>query len=189
MSLKKDPTIIGIAGRARHGKDTLAGYLVRHHGFHQLAFADPIVDGIIAMLDVPVEYRTIRKEEVIPALGFSYRKAAQTLGTEWGRNLIDPDLWVKVMCNRIAEMADVNDRIVISDVRFENEAAWIRSVPDGHLWHVVRPDAPAIDREHHASEFGVEPAFAEPVLMNHGETPDAMFEQASRHLAAIGLLG
>lgn len=178
MQPSKSPTIIGIAGLARHGKDTLAQYLVQNHGFHQLAFADPIVDGIISMLDVPVEYRTTRKEDVIPELGFSYRKAAQTLGTEWGRNLLDPDIWIKVMRNRINEMADLNDRIVISDVRFDNEAKWLRAQEDGHVWHVYRPEAPVIHQTGHVSESGVMAVSGEPELINSGETPDRLFEQA-----------
>lgn len=181
------PIIIGIAGRARHGKDTLAQYLVQHHGFHQMAFADPIVDGLISMLDIPTEYRTDKKEDEVPGLGFSYRKAAQTLGTEWGRRLLHPDIWVNIMRRRIADMADHNDRIVISDVRFPNEAAWLRDTVNGFVWHVHRPGVDCINRSDHASESGIEVANGEPVLMNVGDTPDQLCFEAFAVLSSLGL--
>jgi hypothetical protein len=40
----------------------------------------------------------------------------QTLGTEWGRNLIADDLWVKSAIRRAGDL-----RTVITDVRFPNE--------------------------------------------------------------------
>lgn len=52
------PHIIGIAGKARSGKDTLAGLLVKHHGFRRDAFADGVraaalaLDPIVDMWDV-----------------------------------------------------------------------------------------------------------------------------------------
>ncbi len=36
--------IIGLAGKARHDKDTVADYLVQHHGFVRLAYTDAIRD-------------------------------------------------------------------------------------------------------------------------------------------------
>lgn len=155
--------IIGLAGQARSGKTTVADYLCTA-GFHQLAFADPIVDALVSILDVPVEYRTHKKELPIPGFDFSYRKAAQTLGTDWGRRMLDPDLWIQVMANRIKSAADDSDSIVISDVRFENEANWIRS-QGGELWHVTRPGFDGGVRKH-ASENGIEIRQGEAVLIN-----------------------
>lgn len=156
------PLIIGVAGRARHGKDTIADYLCNRHDFIRLAFADPIVDGLMAMFNFPAEYRHTRKEEPLPGFTFSYRKAAQTLGTEWGRYELDQNIWIKCMEKRINEFADYNDRIVIPDVRFENEAAWIRQ--RGFLWHVYRPNIEDIDW--HRSESGVQMEIGETKLIN-----------------------
>lgn len=153
--------LIGISGKARTGKDTVARHLVKQYGFHQLAFADPIVDGLIEMLGIPAEYRSTKKEEQIPGFPFSYRIAAQTLGTEWGRGLC-PSIWIRVMEKRISEFSDGMDRIVISDVRFENEASWIRDL--GFLWHVERQDAP--EARPHISENGVKPLPGEPTIRN-----------------------
>lgn len=156
-------TIIGLAGRARSGKTTVARQLCAK-GFHELAFADPIVDALTMIFDVPSEYRTSKKEHSLPGFNFSYRKATQTLGTDWGRRMLDPDLWIQVLANRIQMVADDSDCIVISDVRFENEAQWIRS-QGGEVWHIVRPGFDGGVREH-ASENGIEILQGEKVLVN-----------------------
>jgi len=46
----------------------------------------------------------------------------QTIGTEWGRNMIHPDIWVRAWEQSLPEDADV----VVDDVRFPNEVAAIR---------------------------------------------------------------
>jgi hypothetical protein len=73
----------------------------------------------------------------------------QTLGTEWGRQMIGEDLWLRAMATHLDECASENDRIVISDVRFANEAEFIRS--RGTLWHLIRP---GYGLAGHASESG-----------------------------------
>lgn len=85
----------------------------------------------------------------MPALGFSWRQAAQTLGTEWGRAL-NPDLWVLLMERALTALAP-DARVVISDVRFENEAEMIHRL-GGSLVHLVGRRADLGDAAAHASE-------------------------------------
>lgn len=127
--------IIGLAGNAGTGKDTAAEYLQDWHGFHRFAFADPMramLDGLLDCcgIDHAWLYERSLKEEVIPELGCSYRHLAQTLGTEWARELIHPEFWVRTAAvalglHDLPCSSPVHDRIVISDVRFPNEAEWI----------------------------------------------------------------
>ena len=73
--------------------------------------------------------------------GKTPRYAMQTIGTEWGRDLIGNDIWVHVMADRIAEYAEskVGDAlVVIDDVRFPNEVALVRYCK-GEIWRVTRP--------------------------------------------------
>ena len=155
--------LIGIAGRARSGKDTAANFVIAAIGGYRYSFADPI-RAMLAPLGVDMNdpYWQARKEDVIPALGVSPRRMMQTLGTEWGRNLINPDLWLVLAHQRLLHNGP---GMVISDVRFENEATWIRKY-GGRIIHVIRPEAKAV--EAHASEDGIEMQDTDARLFNSG---------------------
>lgn len=148
--------LIGLAGRARTGKSTVAA-LLSHHGFLHYAFADPIRRGVRAMLNLSHEQLYgERKEAPIDWLdGITPRRLMQTLGTEWGRDCAHRDVWVRLAQR---EWQNVRDSytgcpgLVISDVRFENEAKWIREA-GGQVWHVLRGVAPAV--ECHRTEDGI----------------------------------
>jgi len=157
------PPLIGIAGRARSGKDTVANFIIAAIGGYRYSFADPI-RAMLAPLGVDMNdpYWQARKEDVIPALGVSPRRMMQTLGTEWGRQLINPDLWIIMAHQRLLQNGP---GMVIPDVRFENEAAWIRK-HGGWIIHVIRPEAKAV--EAHASEDGIEMLDADAQLFNSG---------------------
>lgn len=157
------PPIIGIAGRARSGKDTVANFIVAAIGGYRYSFADPI-RAMLAPLGVDMNdpFWQERKEEPIPALGVSPRRMMQTLGTEWGRQLIHPDLWVIMAHQRLLSNGP---GMVVSDVRFENEAAWVRK-HGGRIIHVIRPDTKAV--EAHVSEDGIEMQDSDAQLFNSG---------------------
>ena len=143
--------IIGMAGRARSGKDTAADFLVDNYGFVKVSFAWPLYQSLKTMLSVDLQ--DVAKEEPFEWLGVSPRQLLQTLGTEWGREMIHPDIWVLIMQRRIAALSRSGvTKIVISDVRFQNEADLIRR--HGMLLHLSR-DA-ATDVNAHCSENGLE---------------------------------
>ena len=152
----KLPPLIGIAGRARTGKDTTVDFLIAQYGGYRYSFADPLRAMLKVGLGIDMDdtYWKMNKENTIPALGCSPRQLLQTLGTEWGRQQVHPDVWL-IMAS---DMLHRRGRgMVISDIRFENEAAWVRK-HDGVVIHQERDAAPAI-REH-ASEVPliIEPA-------------------------------
>lgn len=155
--------LIGIAGRARSGKDTVANFIVAAIGGYRYSFADPIRAMLVPLgVDMSDPYWQARKEEPIPALGVSPRRMMQTLGTEWGRQLINPDLWLIMAHQRLLQSGP---GMIISDVRFDNEAAWIRR-HGGRIIHVIRPDTKAV--EAHASEDGIEVKDVDVRLFNNG---------------------
>jgi hypothetical protein len=123
--------IIGICGLKSSGKSTLAGLLCDKKGFVRLAFAEPIRDMLHAfLLYQGASYVTIDrilhgdlKEEASPYFnGKTYRHVIQTLGTEWGRQMIDENLWVSAWLKK----ADQYFHVVCDDVRFETEAKAIK---------------------------------------------------------------
>jgi len=160
--------IIGLTGKAGCGKDTAAEGLQYHLNFHRFAFADPIKEMVATLLGVSVTKWEDREWKETPLLSFgvSPRRMAQTLGTEWGRSL-DKDFWVKTLEHRLYNRASMvhHSRVVITDVRFDNEAEWIVS-RGGIIIEVVRPGATAV--EAHASELGIHPNLIDFPIYNNG---------------------
>lgn len=125
------PPLIGLTGAAGAGKTSLAMHLEARHGFERFAFADPILAMLLALCNeagIESGWATERifKEAPMPVLGVSYRRMAQTLGTEWGRQMLGADLWIRVAQQRLDNARLHGAPVVVSDVRFPNEADWIR---------------------------------------------------------------
>lgn len=172
--------LIGLTGPAGCGKDTVAGHLVAKHGYIKLSFAEPIKDALCAMFGWAPDRLLDRewKETVLPLYGKSPRQLMQTLGTEWGRNLIHPELWMLILQERIValEQSCVFRGAVISDVRFENEASMIRE-QGGDLWHIKRAVASVHE---HISEAGVDINPLCDVQLNNSSTVDSLFLDVDR---------
>ncbi|HET7110165.1 MAG TPA: hypothetical protein VFI41_04795 [Gemmatimonadales bacterium] len=145
-----------MSGVVHAGKDTIAGILLREHGFKQKAFGakvkecalaiDPIVGFhyVAGELHEPVD-RVVpyRLSELIERVGPEkakenpeVRRLYQRVGTEMGRDIIDPELWIKLAFRGLRPQSN----IVISDVRLLNEAQAIHK-RDGYVWRVIRPGA------------------------------------------------
>ena len=126
--------LIALAGLAGSGKTTAADYLVKAHGFTCISFAGPIksmlrILGLTALEDIEEAIEGGGKEKPNHLLcGKSPRFAMQTLGTEWGRGMIGPDLWVNIWTKRARIKLDHNRRIVADDCRFDNSAAAVREL-------------------------------------------------------------
>lgn len=168
------PLIIGLTGYAGSGKDTVREILVDQHNFDGAAFADPIRDMLSALFEtIGVEdswmLERSLKEATIPQIGASYRKLAQTLGTEWGR-AIDPDFWLKIAGAKVAMYGAYGGAgVVISDVRFPNEAAWIKE-QGGVVWKILRPGVEPVRA--HASEDLIASLPYDYVIDNRGTIAD-----------------
>lgn len=183
--------IIGITGVARSGKDTLATYLVEHHGFSRIALADPLREFVSSIADIPFEQLLDgpAKEQPVDWLGGrTPRYMMQTLGTEWGRNKVDREVWLKVARRRIEKAARWGESVVIPDVRFDNEAEMVRQM-GGEVIQVVRPGVglklsgwrsqvarvlPKGAQKYlvHPSERGVNPFLIDCTVQNSGSITD-----------------
>lgn len=123
--------IVGLIGRRRVGKDTAAAALIED-GFFPIKFADGLkimLRALLKSLDYSdrVVARMIDgdlKEELIPTLGErSPRFLMQTLGTQWGRDIVAEDVWVRIAIDRCLQVPNA----VVTDCRFPNEAEAIRA--------------------------------------------------------------
>lgn len=156
------PFIIGITGYKRSGKDTAADVIASMLGMERIQFAQPLKEMLRTLLRIQgISEDTIEacihgdlKEAPAPPLGRkSPRHAMQTLGTEWGRTFLDPEIWVNIALDRAAVSAG---GAVITDVRFPNEADAVR-LAGGTILRVDRPEtAPEPGADLHTSERGID---------------------------------
>lgn len=103
------------------GKSTVAEYLTTQ-GYTHIKFARILKDMLRVFLanfvDDPWEYlEGDKKEVIIPELGVTTRYLMQTLGTEYGREIVHRDVWVIATLNNL----DPDKNYVIDDMRFPNE--------------------------------------------------------------------
>lgn len=143
--------LIGLTGKAGAGKDSVADILCRNHGFERYAMAKPLKT-MLASVGLSEPPREL-KESPIPGFNFSWRTAAQRLGTEWGRGL-DPDIWLKFaeifLISKLSYQA--NTHIVITDIRFPNEHALVRKYMGRMIGVVGRESKLDTANATHASE-------------------------------------
>jgi len=203
--------IIGLAGAARSGKDTVARHLVKAHGFQQFSFSDALYREVSEAFGVSIEFLQdhARKESPTERLGLakcrdyefvlvacrildgatghgfetenekrnvflrylSPRWVLQTWGTEY-RRAQDPDYWIaraaEWVIDRMNEAGvEVNRlKLVNTSVRYPNEAAWVRNVLLGQVWHLQRRDRPEVRA--HSSEIPLPVYGNDTVIHNNG---------------------
>lgn len=146
--------LVGIAGKAGAGKDTVAKIIsdnnIGGRAWSRLALATPIKEACNGIFgwDDRHSYGEL-KEVVDPRFGISPRRAYQSLGTEWGRDHVCHDVWLKVAEVRMQE----HQNTLITDLRFENEVQWLRD-RGGKILMIDRVTS-EVGISGHSSEKGV----------------------------------
>lgn len=151
--------IIGLTGHAGVGKDAAASFL-KPHGYQRLALADPL-KGVARAIGWDGS-KDVQERCICGMAGG--RELLQLLGTEGVRDHLGRDVWVQALRRRIRP----GSRVVVSDVRFVNEAEAVRSW-GGEVWRIERPGYPGDD---HASERGVRQIMPDRVICNDGTLDD-----------------
>lgn len=157
--------LIGLTGAAGAGKDLVASLIP---GAHRIAFADPIYEGLAVMLGLPEAALRSRasKEAPLAGLGRSPRQLLQTLGTDWGRQMVSPDIWLQAAFWRWEKASAAGHGvIVVPDVRFANEARLIHD-QGGEVWLIHRPNLEPVAA--HVSEAGLPLGQIDRLLVNDG---------------------
>ena len=179
------PLVVGICGKARAGKDTVAEML---SDYVHTAFTP---EGSFNVLISPMAY-SIKlmlgnflfpffgnnmnavddclyggaKDVPVPRLGVTPRSMLQTLGTEWGRNL-NSDVWIIAQQARIDTYTDL-DLLLIPDIRFDNEAEKLCDI----VIQIDRPYNPdalkGMDTAGHSSERGISSHLVDIDISNDG---------------------
>ncbi|WP_251153769.1 hypothetical protein [Cellulosimicrobium sp. Marseille-Q4280] len=158
--------IVGVSGKKRAGKDSIAELLTSEHGYTRVAFADAVREVLYEtnpmLWSLRWAWRTLRGNpmrvaELVDTLGWEQAKAQpevrrllQRLATEAARKVLGPSIWVTT---GMAKAAEVDGPVVITDVRFPNEVAAIRAA-GGILIRVNRPSIVSTDT--HESEVALD---------------------------------
>lgn len=137
--------IIGVCGFIGSGKDTIADYLVGFHGYRRDSFAGTLKDAVAAVFGWDRELLEGRTPEArawreqvdtwwakrldMPTL--TPRWVLQYWGTDVCRRAFHDDIWIAALEARLSRRSD---NTVISDVRFPNEIASIRSAGGKIVW-------------------------------------------------------
>jgi hypothetical protein len=166
MNIKlKDIRYIGISGAAGAGKSSVAEYfqyrlnLMSSLPVDIMPLSAPIKAAckeIFCWTENQLSDNSL-KEIVDTRFGISPRRAMQLLGTEFGRDMVCDDLWTRLLDLKISGLiecynAGVNDdfNVIIPDIRFSNEVAWLRSKPSNIVIKVVSDTSTNVPQ--HSSE-------------------------------------
>lgn len=155
--------LIGLSGKKRSGKNTVADFMLEwaeEYGFpaSQQAFAEKLKLSAALAFGCSAHEAAFFCEDLKESgtisvtsdefdFEISGREFLQWYGTEAHRQVFDDQFWIKQLLPENLNHQD--ELIVITDVRFPNEAEAIRIV-GGDIIRVVRTDSETADE--HASE-------------------------------------
>lgn len=193
------PPIIGLYAPAPgSGKSSVAGYLNLEANYTILPFADSVKAMVASLLlnfgydeEEATQWVYMRKGDVLPELGVTIRHLQQTLGTDWGRNLIHEDIWLRSWASRYNDLIveDPTTLVVVDDIRFPNEADFLRAInPEAQIVQVVRPSVtPPESVMSHASEGALRDYVFDYTINNDGDLSD-LFNAVTRYLKGVSLV-
>lgn len=135
--------IVGLTGHPSSGKQDVAAILVKKYGFTAYKMAQPLMDCLHHLFNIPREW--FEDDELratpFPTLGIEPSRLMNSLEAQWGRKLIAEDIWVKAAEARLYEMsghgADPGFKVVIPRITYEDEADWVRK-SGGVVMHVSK---------------------------------------------------
>ena len=161
----KLPKLIGLSGIKRSGKDTAGDYLIKNHNYIKYSFAGALKKacGEIFMFDYE-QTDGSKKEDYDERWNINPRKVFQRFGTELFRDSLEyffPEMkhlknnfWIYRFKIWYQEQIKKNPnvRIVVTDVRFINEADIIKEL-GGIIIKINRNNLKNIDN--HSSEINI----------------------------------
>jgi hypothetical protein len=159
--------IIGLSGYAGTGKDTVAKVLIDNHGYRRIAFADAIRDSLYVLN--PIVREGFRVQGLVDSYGWDnakvknleLRRLLQVYGSEVGRERYGNGFWVNQALKGISNSLE---KIVITDVRFPNEADAIKMYDKAQIWRVARPGVAPINS--HISETAMDTYLCNHTIVN-----------------------
>ena len=126
--------LIALTGVASSGKTTVAKELARF-GYTRTKFSQTLKNMLLQIPGVTEEMTEGNQKELPQNIfdGKSPREVMQTLGTEWGRELVTNKIWLDSWERSVEGLSNV----VVEDLRFPNEANLVRKL-GGEIWSIQR---------------------------------------------------
>jgi len=190
--------VVAVVGTLNSGKNTFAEGFIDRGYFTPMAFADPIKIILQDLFDLPAEELWGTSDKRTPR----GRELMQAFGTDFARKY-EPDIWANKMEERIAYCArhgidscfhnrGVQSKygVIITDLRFPNEAKMLREKYAATLIKIIRPrsqDAATAEQNQHASETAINnipEEWINHVVLNTGTRED-LFDKALQLLEVI----
>lgn len=117
--------------------------------------------------------------DALASYDLTLREVMQIVGTEVVRaahNLT----WIKLAREEIARLNQENDLVLITDVRFDNEAKLVQELK-GEVWEVLRPNNPysGTGIQGHKSEQKLPDELIDMLVLNDGTLEDLKFQVAN----------
>jgi len=162
--------IVALSGLPRSGKDTMADELVRNYGYTKFSFAEPIykmLNTLPFLEHIHSQMSGEEKETPKAFYGKSPRDMLRTLGTEWARNHVSPDVWIWILQYKLEKKYDIlrQGNYVITDLRFPNEAVWVRKM-GGQIVRILRGHS--LQASDHVSDAGFPMLISDATIGNDG---------------------
>ena len=128
---KQTGIILGISGKIGSGKDFVTQYIIKsmpQYSFQAKSFAYNLkhISAIISGMPVESMFTHEGKNTVLDIYdGITVGRLQQLIGTELFRDNFDKEVWVKSL---FAPFDVEMDNWIVSDVRFVNEAEYIKNI-------------------------------------------------------------
>lgn len=185
-------TIIAITGNAGSGKSTIAKMIVKH-GYSEIQFSSKLKDIVSIIFNwdrrsLSGESTNSRRwrEDIDPLWSSRLdryvdpRTILQQVGTDLFRNHLDPNIWIYSIEDEVLDSLPV----VVSDLRFPNEAEYIKSL-GGYVIRVVRDNYNrSNNNDLHESETHIDGIDADYFIDNNGSISD-LYERVEEILNII----
>jgi len=161
------------------GKSTFASFLTEFlPNSKVISFADPMREALVPWVgelmsggegEVLEWLSDERKDSaLIPRIGVTLRHMLRTLGTEYGRKYVHPDLWVYIAQERIRKALSSGRSVIVDDLRMENEYALLKR-KGAMMVKIVKPGSRDVE---HESDAALEALPFDKVVMNDGTVED-----------------
>ncbi len=160
--------LIGITGVAKSGKDTAGQFLMVNHGYHPMALADPLKEGMAPIFGISVEifHDQVGKASVDPNWGIT-RREMLTRGADALKEAFGQDLFIRRWLFSYFALRNTK-KVVVTDVRIDDEARAITEL-GGTIIRIKRDKAGLSGKlAEHKTEQGVSDDLVDITIDNNG---------------------